>query len=248
MADSDQSQLEKLKARLEDQCQQIDALVRGREEYLSTISDLQAELALVARERDDLRKQLSALEGMQTETLALDDEHQLVDGVEVDAMTPTIDELMESISGTDSCNTESHSTRKTEVDTASADEFQEMLSPQEMVMNAKSSHSGRAEPHLPVLIDSGDAKSRHAIDQDLITIGRSESADIKCVDDSISRIHARVLRIGMDMIIEDAGSKNGTWVNSEQVERHVLRHGDAVRVGCQAFRYLDAMGARRELE
>jgi hypothetical protein len=163
------------------------------------------------------------------------------------ATTPSIEDLMSSISGTDSWNTESHSTLKVSDDTESSGEYQEMLSPQEMVLEASASRSGRARQRFSALIDT-DAKSRHQLDQDLITIGRSESADITCSDDSISRIHARVLRIGMDTIIEDAGSKNGTWVNSEQVDRHVLKHGDAVRIGCQAFRYVDAGAGDRGQE
>ena len=37
-------------------------------------------------------------------------------------------------------------------------------------------------------------------------------------NDTISRKHCRVLRRGSDFFIEDLGSKNGTFVNGEQVE------------------------------
>jgi pSer/pThr/pTyr-binding forkhead associated (FHA) protein len=48
----------------------------------------------------------------------------------------------------------------------------------------------------------------------------------------------------MDSVIEDAGSKNGTRVNGELVQRHVLKHGDLLRVGSVSFRYVDtATGA-----
>ena len=45
--------------------------------------------------------------------------------------------------------------------------------------------------------------------------------------------------LGMDSVIEDAGSRNGTRVNGELVRRHVLKHGDLVRVGSASFRYVD---------
>jgi pSer/pThr/pTyr-binding forkhead associated (FHA) protein len=73
----------------------------------------------------------------------------------------------------------------------------------------------------------------------LLTIGRSDSADIKIDGDYISRIHSRILRIGMDSVIEDADSKNGTRVNGEIIERHVLKHGDLIRVGTANFRFVD---------
>ncbi len=63
-------------------------------------------------------------------------------------------------------------------------------------------------------------------------IGRDESADIVFDDAAISRRHARVLREATgELVIEDLGSTNGTYVGVEQVERRVLRAGDQVQLG-----------------
>ena len=57
--------LAKLKRKLDDQNERIEALARGREQGMMTVSQLRQELALVAADRDQLRRQLTQLEIMQ---------------------------------------------------------------------------------------------------------------------------------------------------------------------------------------
>lgn len=228
-----------LQRKLEDQRQRIEALARGREDSMAMVSELRAELALVAAERDQLRRQLTALEGMQTETQTLDES---VLGDETGAHQgelPSIDELMATFSGHGNALSASHSTLRVESDTvADAGEYQEMISPELIVLGSGRERSRSTPERFLVLLDpSGHTKC--PLNQDLQTIGRSESADIKVDGEFISRIHARILRIGMDSVIEDAGSRNGTRVNAEPVKRHVLRHGDLIRIGSANFRYVD---------
>jgi hypothetical protein len=65
-------------------------------------------------------------------------------------------------------------------------------------------------------------------------IGREPGAVIQLHDDLVSRRHAMVTRTGDDVVIEDLGSANGTWVNEQPlVGRRPLRPGDVVRVGGQ---------------
>ncbi len=48
----------------------------------------------------------------------------------------------------------------------------------------------------------------------------------------VSRVHARVRADDGRVLIEDAGSKNGTWVNGERIEQPVeLGDGDEVAFG-----------------
>lgn len=55
------------------------------------------------------------------------------------------------------------------------------------------------------------------------------------VDSKISRRHAFIERRGSEVIVEDAGSLNGTFVNKtlrlEKGERRVLKIGDLVMIG-----------------
>ena len=233
----------KLKRKLDDQQERITALARGREEGMAAVSELRAELALVAAERDRLRKQLTDLEGMQTETQAFDESVMNDDTGAHYVDVPSIDELMSSFSGKDDSPLRSHSTLAVDSGSdESSGEYQEMISPELIVFGSVKEKSTVTRERFLVLLEP-DNNSKCPLDEDLLTIGRSESADVKIDGDFISRIHARILRIGMDSVLEDAGSKNGTWVNGEKIERHVLRHGDVIRVGSGNFRFVDTAAA-----
>ena len=82
----------KLKRKLDDQQDRIEALARGREEGMVTVGELREELALVASERDRLRKQLTQIEGMQTEELIA-----ATEGMEVDDLADLLADLPEAV-------------------------------------------------------------------------------------------------------------------------------------------------------
>jgi len=66
------------------------------------------------------------------------------------------------------------------------------------------------------------------------TIGRSPDATIMLDDAEISRLHARISRTDPGaFLLEDLGSRNGTFVNGTRVNRRLLAYGDKIRVGPQ---------------
>jgi len=68
--------------------------------------------------------------------------------------------------------------------------------------------------------------------EDETTIGRDERSTISVAHGSVSGRHARILRTADGFTIEDVGSRNGTFVNSEPVtEKKTLADGDTVRLG-----------------
>jgi predicted component of type VI protein secretion system len=70
------------------------------------------------------------------------------------------------------------------------------------------------------------------LDQDFITLGRDPSNDIVISDPQVSRQHARIRRQGNVVMIEDAGSTNGTFVNGMRlIGPHTLVDGDAISLG-----------------
>jgi pSer/pThr/pTyr-binding forkhead associated (FHA) protein len=73
----------------------------------------------------------------------------------------------------------------------------------------------------------------------VITIGRSELADIRVDGDFISRVHARVLAHDGRAVVEDVASKNGIKVNGKPVKRQPLQHGDVLSLGKLHFTYID---------
>jgi diguanylate cyclase (GGDEF)-like protein len=78
-----------------------------------------------------------------------------------------------------------------------------------------------------------------------MVIGRGQHADVEILDDGISRRHARVRFEDGRVVLEDLGSRNGTWVNGERVEREVeLRDGDKLQLSSSTilkFTYADRL-------
>jgi DNA-binding XRE family transcriptional regulator len=67
------------------------------------------------------------------------------------------------------------------------------------------------------------------------TIGRGADNDVIVASDHVSRYHARVSWDGRQYVVEDLGSKNGTFVAGEPVTaRRPLRHGDLVALAGRA--------------
>ena len=69
-----------------------------------------------------------------------------------------------------------------------------------------------------------------------LRIGRGRECEIRPVqegDTSVSRVHAEiVLKPDRSIILRDAGSRNGTTVNGNEVRaEHVLREGDRIQLG-----------------
>lgn len=76
-------------------------------------------------------------------------------------------------------------------------------------------------------------------------IGRSEDSDIFLVDPSVSRTHAVVEVDGIEPVVRDLGSTNGTFVNGERVEARPLRDGDELMFGNTRMQF-EASGKERE--
>src|SRR5262249_29108974 len=71
-----------------------------------------------------------------------------------------------------------------------------------------------------------------ALREGVNTIGRAEDSTV-CVDSSkVSRRHARILVAGVRAVLEDLGSKNGTYVGGQRIDApRPLDDGDEIRVG-----------------
>lgn len=63
-------------------------------------------------------------------------------------------------------------------------------------------------------------------------IGRSSSADIQLVDEqkAVSRLHAKLEPVGIRFMLQDLGSRAGTWLNGVKIDRAPLRHGDTIQI------------------
>ena len=67
-----------------------------------------------------------------------------------------------------------------------------------------------------------------------VTVGRQAQCDIHIEDTWMSRRHARIAWTGAEYIVEDLGSTNGTFINSERVVGpRSLQPGDLLQLGDQ---------------
>ncbi|MFH1177377.1 MAG: FHA domain-containing protein [Acidobacteriota bacterium] len=72
----------------------------------------------------------------------------------------------------------------------------------------------------------------HALDGERVVVGRSRSCQIRLREDTVSRLHAALLWYGNDLVVEDLGSSNGTFVNGERVQApRAIQAGDLLRFG-----------------
>jgi FHA domain len=71
-------------------------------------------------------------------------------------------------------------------------------------------------------------------------LGRGDQAEIRLEDPFASSRHARLIRQGGIVVIEDLGSTNGTYLNEELLSGpQPLHRGDRVRIGDSEFTYAD---------
>jgi hypothetical protein len=69
-----------------------------------------------------------------------------------------------------------------------------------------------------------------------VLVGRGAGCFLHIDDPAVSRVHFRLI-VGEKIVIEDAGSTNGTLVNGRRLEgERELRHGDEIVVGARTFR------------
>jgi chromosome segregation ATPase len=78
----------------------------------------------------------------------------------------------------------------------------------------------------------------------MLTIGRTAENDIALPSKMVSRNHARLLIGPNGIIVEDAGSTNGCFVNGEQVRQHLMHDNDILELG--DLRYRLRLRASRE--
>lgn len=74
-----------------------------------------------------------------------------------------------------------------------------------------------------------------------LTLGRASSNSIVVPGDAFPQVsahHVRLLADAHAVVLEDLGSRNGTYVNGNRVERQALRDGDFVQLGAQGPQFV----------
>ena len=86
------------------------------------------------------------------------------------------------------------------------------------------------------LIALADGRS-FDLSEPVMTIGRLPGCDVVVDDPGASRQHARIRRTDEGFVLTDLGSTNGTLVNDEPVQEHVLVDDDRITIGETTFQF-----------
>jgi two-component system, cell cycle response regulator len=109
---------------------------------------------------------------------------------------------------------------------------------------APGAQTGEGQDAYLVVMAGSNVGEMYKLDKDQLVIGRGDKADVRLVDDGISRDHARVVKDGAEMVLEDMGSTNGTYCNGARVTRQALSEGDKILLGSTTilkFTYQDRL-------
>ncbi|MGE4632958.1 MAG: FHA domain-containing protein, partial [Planctomycetota bacterium] len=82
--------------------------------------------------------------------------------------------------------------------------------------------------HL-IIVEGPGRGQRLVLGKETVRIGRDPTNDLIIDDTRASRHHAEVIPLGDDSwLLRDGGSRNGTLLNDEIVDRTILEPGDVI--------------------
>jgi hypothetical protein len=88
-----------------------------------------------------------------------------------------------------------------------------------------------AEMAMLVVVEGSRPGKRILIEHPELVIGRSDACSLVIPERQVSREHARIRQDGDRYVIEDMGSKNGTFINGRELTgSHLLQDGDEVQI------------------
>ncbi len=68
-------------------------------------------------------------------------------------------------------------------------------------------------------------------------LGRGIDCDVVLSDPMCSRVHAEILWVDSMWRLQDAGSRNGSFIDNQRVEEGLLKHGQLIRLGSSEFTF-----------
>jgi hypothetical protein len=91
---------------------------------------------------------------------------------------------------------------------------------------------GKGPPAELVAVEPADQAGRRYPLGDEITVGRAAGCQVTVDDTYVSQLHARVFSRDGQVMVEDLGSTNGTYLNRSKVSGPmVMQKGDRLQIG-----------------
>lgn len=95
--------------------------------------------------------------------------------------------------------------------------------------------SSTYEPYL-IQISGRETGQMYNLTGRTVKLGRDPTCQIILDDQHVSRTHAEIVnKNGTEIIIRDAGSTNGVFVNGKRVKEQVLNDGDKILIGTRLY-------------
>ncbi len=107
-----------------------------------------------------------------------------------------------------------------------------------MALNAISHHSSGSGVFPALVFVQGSEQKNIVLNRTPFTVGRKVDKDLVIADPRVSRDHAQITQEGMDFFLVDLGSKHGTFVNGERIQRQKLDRGDRLEFGARDSAYI----------
>ncbi len=97
--------------------------------------------------------------------------------------------------------------------------------------------SSTGDPMVLLVVEGSDRRTL-VLDHFPFTVGRRTDRDLVLADPRVSREHAQFIRESDGIYVVDQGSRHGTFVNAERVNRRKLARNDRVEFGVQGAGYV----------
>jgi phosphoserine phosphatase RsbU/P len=107
-----------------------------------------------------------------------------------------------------------------------------------MALNSISHHSSGSGVFPALVFVQGSEQKSIILNRTPFSVGRKVDKDLVIADPRVSRDHAQIMQEGHDFFLEDLGSKHGTFVNGERIQRQKLERGDRLEFGARDSAYI----------
>ena len=107
-----------------------------------------------------------------------------------------------------------------------------------MSLGAISHHSSGSGVFPALVFVQGSEQKNIVLNRTPFTVGRKVDKDLVIADPRVSRDHAQIMQEGQSFFLVDLGSKHGTFVNGERIQRQKLERGDRLEFGARDSAYI----------
>src|ERR1700719_439073 len=107
-----------------------------------------------------------------------------------------------------------------------------------MSLGATTHHSSGSGVFPALVFVQGSEQKNIVLNRSPFTVGRKVDKDLVIADPRVSRDHAQITQEGQEFFLVDLGSKHGTFVNGERIQRQKLERGDRLEFGARDSAYL----------